>query len=260
VIIHFSRTRFSSAAMALCAVLACGPVLAQSQPATPLPPSRPGNLPNNLNSSPAPSNAPLNLQQPAPGAPANPVATAPVPLGEKVIVEKINAYLNSFQSLQGDFSQTGADGRRYEGKLYLQRPGRLRFEYKPPATIEVVADGSSVSVRDRKLATQDLYLIAQTPLKFLTKDKIDVARDLKVLRTGQTGDVLRIVLEDKATLGGTSRITLHYDQVANALRQWIVLDPQGYETSVSVFNLDTQRRPDSKLFAIDYQRQVGNGN
>ncbi len=195
--------------------------------------------------------------QPPPGstAPAGPVAAAP--LGEKAIIEKINAYLNSFQSLQGDFSQTGADGRRYEGKLYLQRPGRLRFEYKPPATIEVVADGSSVSVRDRKLATQDLYLIAQTPLKFLTKDKIDVARDLKVLRSGQTGDVLRIVLEDKATLGGTSRITLHYDHVANALRQWIVLDPQGYETSVSVFNLDTQRRPDSKLFAIDYQRQVG---
>jgi Outer membrane lipoprotein carrier protein LolA len=190
--------------------LQTAPAYSQAQTATPLPPSRPGNL----NAAPAPSSQPLNLQQPGGGA--GPVAAAP--LGEKAIVEKINTYLNSFQNLQGDFVQTGADGRRYEGKLYLQRPGRLRFEYKPPATIEVVADGSSVSVRDRKLATQDLYLIAQTPLKFLTKDKIDVARDLKVLRSGQNGDVLRVVLEDKATLGGTSRITLHYDHVANALR------------------------------------------
>jgi outer membrane lipoprotein-sorting protein len=232
---------------------------APAPPATILPPSRPANLaPPASGTANQPSSAPMTLQpQPAPGG-AAPVASAT--LNEKAIVEKINIYLNSFQNLQGDFVQTGADGRRYEGKLYLQRPGRLRFEYKPPATIEVVADGSSVSVRDRKLATQDLYLITQTPLKFLTKDKIDVARDLKVLRTGQSGDTLRIVLEDKATLGGTSRITLHYDQVANALRQWIVLDPQGFETSVTVFNLDTQRKPDSRLFAIDYQRQVGSGN
>jgi outer membrane lipoprotein-sorting protein len=197
--------------------------------------------------------------RPAGVAPAAPAAqpTAPAPaaqLSQQQIIDKLNGYLNSFQTLQGDFAQTGADGRRYEGKLYLHRPGRLRFEYKPPATIEIVADGTSVAVRDRKLGTQDLYLISQTPLKFLTKEKVDLARDLKVLRHSQAGDMVRMQLEDKATLGGTSRITLHYDTKADVLRQWTVVDPQGFETQVSIFNLDTQRRPAASLFAIEQQR------
>ena len=82
-------------------------------------------------------------------------------------------------TLAGDFVQIGGDGRRLAGKLYLQRPGKIRFEYDAPATIEVVADGSSVAVRDRKLATQDLYSIAQTPLKFLLRDRIDLGQDIR---------------------------------------------------------------------------------
>ena len=59
-----------------------------------------------------------------------------------------------------------------DGTLYVQRPGRLRFEYARPATLEIIADGTSVAVRDRKLATQDVYFIGQTPLKFLLKERI----------------------------------------------------------------------------------------
>ena len=65
---------------------------------------------------------------------------------------------------------------------------------------------------------------------------------------------LSLKLEDRSTLGGTSKITLNFDLAANTLRQWVVIDPQGYETSVSLYNLDTQRRPDQKNFVIDYQR------
>jgi outer membrane lipoprotein-sorting protein len=177
-------------------------------------------------------------------------------MSEAEALAKVNAYLNSFRNLQGSFIQFGADGKRHEGQIYLSRPGKLRFEYKPPATIDVVADGNSVAVRDRKLATQDLYTIAQTPLKFLVRDKIDLASDLKVVRVQSTPELIRVALEDKSTLGGTSKITLTYDPVANTLRQWIVVDPQGYETTVAVYNLETQRRPDPSLFVIDYQRQI----
>jgi hypothetical protein len=70
----------------------------------------------------------------------------------------------SVQTLIGDFVQVGPDGRRAEGKIFLQKPGRIRFEYNPPSPIELVADGNSLVVRDRLLATQDLYPLSQTPL------------------------------------------------------------------------------------------------
>ncbi len=181
-------------------------------------------------------------------------SSAPTTQGEAV--ERLNAYFNGFSNLQGDFIQVSADGRRFEGKLYIQRPGKMRFEYRPPVTMEVIADGTSVAIRDKKLATQDLYSIGQTPLKFLVKERMDLARDSVVMGTSTKGDMLSVRIEDRSTLGGTSKITLNYDLAANELRGWVVIDPQGYETSVSVYNLDTQRRPDPKNFVINYERML----
>lgn len=187
-------------------------------------------------------------------------SAASAPLSEEAALDRVNAYMNSFRTLIADFTQFGADGRKYEGKLYIQRPGRMRFEYRPPATIEVISDGTTVAVRDKKLATQDNYLIGQTPLKFLLKEQIDLRRDVKVIRVSSTADMIRVTVEDRATLGGTSRITLHYDPKASRLRQWVIIDPQGYETSVQVANLDTSRRPDPELFRINLERMIDSRN
>ena len=203
--------------------------------------------------------APLQLQPPKPGPAAaaiNRTAAPPkVPtLDAATAIQKANAWFNGSPTLVGDFVQVGADGRRAEGKLYVQKPGRLRFDYEPPATLEIIADGTSVASRDRKLATQDLYFISQTPLKFLLKDQIDIARDTKILSVDTTPTATTILVEDKATFGGTSRIKLVFDPQTSALKQWSVVDPQGYETLVSLFNIDLKAHPPAELFKINMER------
>ncbi|MBS7696914.1 MULTISPECIES: outer-membrane lipoprotein carrier protein LolA [unclassified Chelatococcus] len=185
----------------------------------------------------------------APAAPAAPVASiapaaAPraatnvVPTSQAAAIERVNSYVNSIDTLTGRFVQYGGDGRRAEGTLYIQRPGRLRFAYNPPSTLEIVADGRSVAIRDSKLKTNDVYPIGQTPLKFLLKDRFDLTRDTKVRAVDIGNDgVVTVSFEDSATIGGTSRITLRFDARNNALRQWTVVDPQGYETSVALSDL-----------------------
>lgn len=208
--------------------------------------------------------------QPAATAPASgsPAAEAPrpaatpakakpaAPATQEEAIARLNAYLNSFTTLQGNFVQHAANGRRLEGRLYIQRPGKMRFEYEPPATTEVIADGTSVAIRDKRLATQDIYSIGQTPLKFLVRERMDLSREGTITGASIDGDILSLRLEDRSTLGGTSKITLKFDLVANELRQWVVIDPQGYETAISLYNLNTQRRPDPKNFVIDYQRTL----
>jgi outer membrane lipoprotein-sorting protein len=203
--------------------------------------------------------APLQL----PGAQASPGASAidraaPPPaapnLSAAQAVQKANAWLNSVTTLEADFTQIGADGKRSEGRLYVQKPGRLRFEYAPPAVMEVVADGKSVAVRNRKLNTQDLAFIAQTPLKFLLKSQIDLARDTKVLEVGVNPNAVSVYIEDSATFGGTSRINLIFDPQTFALKPWTVIDPQGYQTIVSLFNVDLNTKPDPGLFKINQER------
>ena len=203
--------------------------------------------------------APLQLPSAQPVAPAAAaIANSAVPPAIATVdavtaITRANAYFNNTTTLVGDFVQIGADGTRSEGKLYVQKPGRLRFEYADPATLEIVADGRSVAIRDRKLDTQDLYFIWQTPLKFLLNSKIDLAKDTKVLDVSGNQDSVSIIVEDSATLGGTSRIRLVFDPTSFALEQWSVIDPQGYETLVSLFNVNTTTKPDPSLFQITYQ-------
>lgn len=235
-----------------------GPGAAASNPgrATPLPPARPQGL-GVPRAGTAQAAAPVVTAASEPRAtvaqqarPARPAG----PLSDAEAVARLNAYFNGFSTLQGDFVQQAVNGRRLEGRLYIQRPGKMRFDYDAPVTTEIVADGTSVAIRDRRLATQDLYSIGQTPLKFLVKEKIDLARDASLTGVSTRGDIVSVKIEDRSTLGGTSKITLNFDIVANELKQWVVIDPQGYETTVSLSNLDTQRRPDPKNFVINYER------
>lgn len=192
-----------------------------------------------------------------PAKPAEAAATkaaAPEPVAPDVIIQKANAYLNSTATIVADFVQVAADGRKSQGKLYVVRPGRMRFEYAQPATLEIVADGTSVAIRDRKLATQDMYFLSQTPLKFLLKDRIDLRKDVKILDVSMDRKDAIISVEDKATFGGTSRIKLVFDPKTFTLRQWQVTDPQGYETLVSLYNIDLSQAPDPSLFRINSER------
>jgi len=165
-------------------------------------------------------------------------------------VSRADAYLDSARMMTADFVQIGPDGQRTEGQLYVDRPGRMLFHYDAPARLEIVADGRSVAVRDQKLDTQDLYFIAQTPLKFLLKDHVDLAKDTTVKRVTVDENAATIEIEDKATFGGSAEIALVFDPDSFALKQWTVIDAQGFQTVVSLFNVDLTSKPDPDLFHI----------
>ena len=216
-------------------------------------------LMNTSFANPAPHSAeaqPAPQKAPKPGATATAPAPAKpfVPIDPATALQKANAYFSSATTMIGDFVQIGGDGKRTEGKLYVQRPGKLRFEYAAPATLEIVADGLSVAVHDRKTATKDVYFISQTPLKFLLKDQLDLARDTKIVDVTSEPTAVTITIEDSSTFGGTSRVKLVFDPAKFTLKQWQVTDPQGYETLVSLFNVDLTQKPDPALFQLTRDR------
>ncbi|MCX7900062.1 MAG: outer membrane lipoprotein carrier protein LolA [Methylocystis sp.] len=211
----------------------------------------------------APETAPAQAEKPAAAKPAKPAAKkqksakaaagdaqAGKPIDREEAIRRANAFFNTSPVMTADFVQIGADGKRSEGRLHVQRAGRVRFEYAQPATMEVVADGAQVAVRDRKLNTQDLYFISQTPLKFLMKEKIDLEKDVTVQDVKIEDNGVTIFIEDKATFGGTSHVRLIFDPKTFRLKQWQVKDPQGYETLISLYNIDQTKVPDAGLFKI----------
>jgi outer membrane lipoprotein-sorting protein len=256
-----NRMRKLSAAIVIGAGLfGLGVVMASAQPApTPVPRPKAG-----LPASPAPAPAPEIRTESQPGGNlfpfrlpgfSRPGTTTAFDANQRALIDRVNVYLMSVQTLVGDFVQVGPDGRRADGKIYLQKPGRVKFEYNPPSPIELVSDGSSLVVRDRKLETQDLYPLSQTPLRFLLADRIDLLRETNVIAVSADDTFVSLMIEEKQTLGGTHKVLLMFSAKDMQLKQWTITDPQGFDTTVALHNLDYSRKLDSAMFRINYERK-----
>jgi outer membrane lipoprotein-sorting protein len=173
---------------------------------------------------------------------------------QKAQAAKVSNYLSSLQTLVGNFVQVGPDGTKTKGDFFIQKPGKVRFEYDAPTPIEIIADGSSLAVRDRNLTTQDIYPLSQTPLRFLLSDRIDLMKDTNVVSVTADELFISVTIEEKQALVGTSRLMLMLGAKDGQLKQWTVTDPQGYDTTVAVYNLDTTKKVDPGLFKIDFTR------
>jgi outer membrane lipoprotein-sorting protein len=190
------------------------------------------------------------IPDPRRNVPANIFATFDA--NQKAEAGRVSAYLSSLQTLVGNFVQVGPDGSKTKGDFYIQKPGKVRFEYDDPSPIAIIADGSSVAVRDRKLATQDIYPLSQTPLRYLLSDRIDLLKDTNVVSVTADDLYISVTIEEKQTLIGTSRMMLMIGAKDGQLKQWTITDPQGYDTTVAVYNLDTTKKVDPGLFKIDF--------
>jgi len=266
-----ARTSQKLPLAALVACLLIGAASAQSTVLVPLPLPRPANAPQPSIAGavkPAKPVLPLRgMQVSDPAQPptpfTNPFATL---LGkpangptlddkQRAIVARVNAYLSNTQQLSGKFVQIGPDGSRSQGEFFILKPGRVRFEYDPPSVIAVIADGQTIAVRDQRLATQDIIALSQTPLRFLLADRIDLLRETNVVSVSADDTFISLQLEEKHTLGGTHKVLLMFSVKDTQLKQWTVTDPQGYDTTVALYNLDLGKKLDPSMFVINYERK-----
>ena len=201
---------------------------------------------------PAQQSAPSPITNPFAALLGKPGSTTALTPEQRSIIDRVDTYLSTVQTLTGKFVQIGPDGGRSTGVFYIYKPGRVRFEYDSPNPTELVADGQSVVVRDRNLATQDVYPLSQTPLRFLLADHVDLMKDTNLVAVYSDDVFVTVVVEEKNALVGTSRLMIMFDAKDMQLKQWTVTDPQGYDTTVAVYNLDSSKKPDPSMFRIDY--------
>ncbi|MFZ0653608.1 MAG: outer membrane lipoprotein carrier protein LolA [Pseudolabrys sp.] len=226
---------------------------AQATPPAPAPTAKPAIPAPSRQGAPAPQ-SPSPVFNPFAALLGKPTVPNNLSAEQRAIVDRVNGYLSGVQALSGKFIQVGPDGARTQGDFVISKPGRVRFEYDDPSPIELIADGSSVVVRDRRLATQDVYPLSQTPLRFLLADRVDLSKDTHLVAVYADDVFVTVVAEEKSGIVGTSRLMIMFSTKDMQLKQWTVTDPQGYDTTVAVYNLDTSKRPDPAMFKIDYTR------
>ncbi len=182
--------------------------------------------------------------------------TAPLDIDQAMA--EIAAYIESIDTMRGDFLQIAADGSVSDGQFYIRRPGRLRFEYAAPSPNLVIADGTWVVLQDTELKTTDRYPLRSTPLRLLLARNVDLSA-LTVVSVAREAGLLTATLQsnDEETYG---TLSLVFAEPELELRQWTVIDAQGFATTIVLNNVVRGEKLDPRLFvAKDTQRFLQGG-
>lgn len=163
---------------------------------------------------------------------------------------RISNYLNGIGSMEGSFVQVGPDGDLSEGRFFMRRPGRIRFEYEPPNPALIVADGFWVGVYDTRDQTLDRFPLSETPLDLLLRDRVDLRSEGAIQSIERAGGQLRVRAVDPGAPDQGS-ITMVFNDNPLELIQWIVTDEQGLATTVALSEVRRNVDLNPSLFRIE---------
>lgn len=170
---------------------------------------------------------------------------------------RLDLALNNTGTLTGDFVQYNQNGGSARGTLALQRPGKIRFEYAPPANLLIVSDGAFITQQNTKLNTADRIPLSATPLNAFLKADLQLGRDTQVTGLQKFQDRTMVTIADKKGKQA-GQMTLVFNEPNLALREWIVVDEFGQTTRVELSNLRYNEELNPRLFIVRNSR-VGSG-
>jgi outer membrane lipoprotein-sorting protein len=184
--------------------------------------------------------------------------TPPLSARDQADIARAEAYLNTIHTLKARFQQIAPDGSISGGEAWIDRPGRMRFQYDPPAPFLLVAGHGLLVFHDSQLQQTSNIPIGRTPLGLLLSDNIKLSGDVTVTNVTRYPGQLQITLQRTAT-PGDGTLTLIFADNPLALRSWIVVDAQRKETRVSLFDVQTGGSFDSSLFSFVDPRALDSG-
>lgn len=184
-------------------------------------------------------------------------APAALTAEQKALLDKATAYIQGLGSAKGRFVQTDARGTQTQGAFYMQRPGKARFAYDPPAGLLVVSNGNNVNIFDSRLKTYESYPLSKTPLNLLLAREVRLDRGVIITDIRPLADGFTIVAQD-AKRQALGRISMDFSNSPVGLMGWTVTDIKGGQIRVRLIDFAETSDLDPKLFVLtDPRRKVG---
>ncbi|NBB64151.1 outer membrane lipoprotein carrier protein LolA [Pseudomonas sp. ODNR1LW] len=177
---------------------------------------------------------------------------------DRAVVQQAQAYLQGLTSAQGNFVETGAGGQRREGRFYLQRPGKMRFEYTNPAGLLVVSDGYNVKRYDPRLNNFQQVPLGRTPLSTFLARNVRLDQGVRIERvTRMAGGGFTLTARDNGRPNDGS-VLLSFAGNPVRLVEWTITDAQGARTRTQLVGLRSASGLASSLFRLsDPTRRPG---
>ena len=177
-------------------------------------------------------------------------ATALPALAERIPLSDLSGYINGIRRAQAEFTQISDDGAIATGTLYMHRPGRMRFEYAGDEQLPVIAGGGQVAIFDGRANTApEQYPLRRTPLNLILARNVDLSRSGMIIAHEDDGTSTRVVAQDPDD-PEIGQIEMVFTDDPIELRQWIITDANGYETTVILGDMQEGISTPSRYFNI----------
>jgi len=178
------------------------------------------------------------------------VMTALPAMAQKLPLNDISGYLNKLQTAKGAFTQINDDGSISTGTIYIKRPGKVRFEYNPPESALVVAGSNTVVIYDKKSnQPPESYPLSRTPLSIILARNVNLGAANMVTGHSFDGTATVVTAQDPAN-PEYGNIQLKFTGNPVELRQWVINDGNGSQTTVVLGDLQRGGNLPNRLFDI----------
>lgn len=170
---------------------------------------------------------------------------------EKLPLGELSRYLNGLSTVEAEFTQINSDGTIGTGTVRISRPGKIRFEYAPPDRSLVMSDGQQVAIFDPKSnQPPEQYPLIRTPLNLILAANVDLSRAKMVVAHRESEGATRVTAQDPQH-PEYGKIEMVFTANPTELRQWIITDDAGAQTTLVLGDMRKGAKLSSRMFSID---------
>jgi outer membrane lipoprotein-sorting protein len=173
---------------------------------------------------------------------------------EAITMDRLSSYFQKMTTLESQFTQINSDGSIDTGQLYIDRPGKMRFDYDAPNDALVLASSGSFAIFDNgSNMGAEQYPLSKTPLSLILNRNVDLA-DSKFDTVSTVSDGVTSVIVSDPSRPEIGYMKLSFSDAPVALRSWVLINDMGEETSIILGDTTTGKRYPSSLFSITSEK------
>lgn len=175
---------------------------------------------------------------------------------DKLASDLLNHFFTDLKSLSANFEQTVQNSQlnaveRASGTLWIQRPGKFRWNYDKPYLQEIVSNGDKLWIYDADLEQVTIKKVnktlGNTPALLLSNDKpIDESFTIQQMDKGLSLNWVELIPKDSEA--GFNNIRLGFNE--SHLREMLLEDNLGQTTRLVFSELKRNQSLSSELFGF----------
>ena len=171
-------------------------------------------------------------------------------------IARVESFLSLLTTIKADFEQVAPSGETASGTFYLQRPGKMRWEYNPPSPILLVSNGKTITYYDAEMDQINYITLDETLAGFLASETLKLNTDATELVGFEVspGAVRATIRQRENPENGT--LTIEFTDKPLVMKQLIITDAGGNETRIALSGAEYGKKLDRSLFIFKDPRGV----